>query len=45
MMEGKNFKNRLEEVQWIGLQNGWEPLTEDERIELNDLVKSFTNLN
>ena len=44
LMEEKNFKNRLEEAQWIGLQNGWEPLTEDEKVELDDLVKSFTNL-
>ena len=44
-MEGRKFNNRLEEAQWIGTQNGWEPLTNDEKVELNDLVKSFTNLN
>jgi len=44
-MEERKFKNRLEEVQWIGQQNGWEPMTESEKLELDDLVKTFTNLN
>lgn len=44
-MEERKFKNRLEEVEWIAQQNGWEPLTEEERAELDDLVRSFTNLN
>ena len=41
----KRFENRLEEVKWIAQQNGWGPLTEEEKEELDDLVRSITNLN
>lgn len=44
-MEQRKFKNRLEEVRWINQQKGWKPLTEEEKTELNDLVRTFTNLN
>ena len=44
-METRNFKNRLEEAKWIAEQNGWEPMTAEEREELDDIVRSFTNLN
>jgi len=44
-MEERKFKDRLEEVKWIAQQNGWGPLTEEDKAELDDLVRSFTNLN
>lgn len=43
-MEEMKFKNRLEEARWIAVQNGWEPMTVSEKEELDDVVKSFTNL-
>lgn len=45
-MEGtRKFRNRLEEVKWIAQQNGWGPLTEEEKKELDDIVRTVTNLN
>ena len=44
-MEQRKFKNRLEEVRWIDQQKGWRPLTDEEKAELEDLVRTFTNLN
>ena len=44
-MEERRFKNRLEEVQWIAQQNGWEPMTAEEREELDEIVRMVTNLN
>ena len=44
-MEERRFKNRLEEVQWIAQQNGWEPMTDEEREELDEIVRMVTNLN
>ena len=41
----RRFKNRLEEVKWIAQQNGWGPLTDEEKKELDELVRMVTNLN
>ena len=41
----RKFKNRLEEVKWIARQNGWGPLTKEEKAELDEIVRSVTNLN
>ena len=43
-MDERKFENRLEEVKWIAQQNGWGPLTEGEKMELDELVRTFTNL-
>ncbi|MBR4327494.1 MAG: hypothetical protein IKP73_18435 [Bacteroidales bacterium] len=43
-MEQKKFKSRLEEIKWKDSQNGWGPLTEEEKAELDDAVRMITNL-
>ena len=44
-MEERKFENRFEEVKWIAQQNGWVPMTKEEKKELDELVRTFTNLN
>lgn len=43
-MEEGRFKNRLEEVEWLEAQKGWEPLTEEDKAALDDAVRMVTNL-
>ena len=35
----------LERARKVAERKGWGPLTEEEKVELDDLVRSFTNLN
>ena len=44
-MEERRFKNRLEEVEWLDMQKGWGPLTEEDEAALDDAVRMVTNLN
>ena len=43
-MEEKQFKNRTERMKWVAQQRGWEPLTEEDKIALDDIVRMVTNL-
>ena len=43
ILEGK--MSPLERAKKIAELKGWGPLTEEEKKELDDLVRSFTNLN
>ena len=44
MMEDMKFNNRLEQVQWYEQQQGWGPLTDEDRQALDEAVKMVTNL-
>ena len=44
IMEEKKFKNRREQADWVAKQRGWGPLTEEEKIILDDAVRMITNL-
>ena len=44
-MEERRFNNRLEEVEWLDMQKGWGPLTEEDEAALDDAVRMVTNLN
>ena len=43
-MEDKKFNNRLEQVQWYEQQQGWGPLTDEDRQALDEAVRMVTNL-
>ncbi len=44
-MEGKKqFKNRREQIEWYNKQRGWGPLTEEEKLIIDDAVRMVTNL-
>lgn len=43
-MEVRRFKGRLEEIAWINKQKGWGPLTEEDRLALDDAVRMITHL-
>jgi len=43
-MEEKKFKNRRERLEWLDAQKGWGPLTEEDKIALDDAVRMVTNL-
>ena len=38
------FKTRFEQMEWYAKQRGWKPLTEEEKAELDDIVRAVTNL-
>ena len=44
VMEDMKFNNRLEQVQWYEQQQGWGPLTDENRQALDEVVKMVTNL-
>jgi len=44
MTEEKKFKNRRERAEWLNIQRGWGPLTEEEKAILDDAVRLVTNL-
>ena len=44
IMEEKKFKNRREQADWIAKQRGWGPLTEEDKIALDDAVRLITSL-
>ena len=43
-MEERKFKNRSERMKWVAEQRGWGPLTEEDKIALDDIVRMVTNL-
>ena len=43
-MEARKFKNRLEELRWKDAQQGWGPLTDEEKAAIDDAVRMVTNL-
>jgi len=43
-MEERKFKNRRERAEWLDAQRGWGPLTEEDKIALDDAVRMVTNL-
>lgn len=40
----RQFKNRSEQIEWYAQQRGWEPLTEEDKVALDDAVRMITNL-
>ena len=44
VMEEKKFKNRREQMEYYAKLRGWGPLTEEEKIILDDAVRMITNL-
>ena len=44
IMEDMKFNNRLEQVQWYEQQQGWGPLTEEDKQALDEAVRMVTNL-
>ena len=44
IMEDMKFNNRLEQVQWYEQQQGWGPLTDEDRQALDEAVRMVTNL-
>ena len=44
IMEERKFKNRSERMKWVAEQRGWGPLTEEDKIALDDIVRMVTNL-
>ena len=44
IMDDMKFNNRLEQVQWYEQQQGWGPLTDEDRQALDEAVKMVTNL-
>jgi hypothetical protein len=43
-MEDLKFNNRLEQVQWYEQQQGWGPLTDEDKQALDEAVRMVTNL-
>ena len=43
-MEAKKFKNRREQADYYAKLRGWGPLTEEDKIALDDAVRMVTNL-
>jgi len=43
-MEEKKFKNRREQSDYYAKLRGWGPLTEEDKIALDDAVRMVTNL-
>jgi len=43
-MEEKKFKNRREQADYYAKLRGWGPLTEEDKIALDDAVRMVTNL-
>lgn len=43
-MEDMKFSNRLEQVQWYEQQQGWGPLTDEDKQALDEAVRMVTNL-
>lgn len=43
-MEEMKFKNRTERLDYYAKLRGWEPLTEEDKIALDDAVRMVTNL-
>ena len=43
-MEDKKFNNRLEQVQWYEQQQGWGPLTDEDKQAIDEAVRMVTNL-
>lgn len=44
IMEERKFKNRTGRAEWLDAQRGWGPLTEEDKIALDDAVRMVTNL-
>jgi len=44
VMEERKFKNRRELADWVAERRGWGPLTEEDKIALDDAVRMVTNL-
>ncbi len=44
IMEEMKFNNRLEQVQWYEQQQGWGPLTDEDKQALDEAVRMVTNL-
>ena len=44
IMEEKKFKNRREQADWYAQMMGWGPMTEEDKIALDDAVRLITNL-
>ena len=44
IMDDMKFNNRLEQVQWYEQQQGWGPLTEEDKQALDEAVRMVTNL-
>ena len=44
IMEEKKFKNRREQADYYAKLRGWGPLTEEDKIALDDAVRLITNL-
>ncbi|MBR3520913.1 MAG: hypothetical protein IKN75_00110 [Prevotella sp.] len=43
-MEERKFKNRREQADYYAKLRGWGPLTEEDKIALDDAVRMVTNL-
>ena len=43
-MEERKFKNRREQMEDYARRMGWGPLTEEDKIALDDIVRMVTNL-
>lgn len=43
-MEERKFKNRREQADYYAKMHGWDPLTEEDKIALDDIVRMVTNL-
>ena len=43
-MEDMKFNNRLEQVQWYEQQQGWGPLTDEDKQAIDEAVRMVTNL-
>lgn len=43
-MEERKFKSRLELAEWIDMQKGWGPLSEEDKLALDDAVRMVTHL-
>lgn len=44
IMEERKFKNRREQADYYAKLRGWGPLTEEDKIALDDAVRMVTNL-
>lgn len=44
IMEERKFKNRREQMEYYAKLRGWGPLTEEDKIALDDAVRMVTNL-
>ena len=44
VMEERKFKNRREQMEYYAKLRGWGPLTEEDKIALDDAVRMITNL-